>query len=313
MRLKVNKCKEKIVLNIRRFKMAKKDTIEKILKKRIKFYTKLNDEEKDELWSLLSNYEIYSINLELQKKIGFGHDKFSFNEFGAGYDISKYKHLKEWDKEQYTYQKKHGQTHLDDSYKIYLFGDWCRFVENKKLVYGMLLSLSSYIFEQVSEKLLKFESELYPHKVTTTSKKCKKKRINPLTKKKERFYTMDFTTKAYGKEKELKELQKFIRKFEHEILYPKIKNYVANHIKNRTYRVIDKKDTFDNFHQFLFSDKEALENCTFENFLNDFNALKRDTKDLKYIKKKFIKYAKEYILHNHFSQNHKKLDEKIDI
>ena len=44
----MNKRKEKIVLSIRRFKMAKKETIEKILKKRIKFYTKLNDEEKDE-------------------------------------------------------------------------------------------------------------------------------------------------------------------------------------------------------------------------------------------------------------------------
>lgn len=280
--------------------MARKDIREQILKKRIKFYTKLNNEEKDELWSLLSDYEIYSINLKLQKRVGFGNDKFSLQEFGDDFDISKYKHLKEWDKEQYIYQKKHGQTHLDGSYKIYLFGDWCRFIENKKLIYGMLLSLSSYIFEQVTDNLLKFENELYPHELTTTSKKCKKKRRNPLTKKKEYFYTMDFSTQAYGREKELEELQKFIRKFEYEILYPKIKKYVAKHLKNRTYGIVDKKDTFDNFHQFLFSDKEALKNCTFENFLDDFNALKRDTRDLKQIKKKFVKYARNYILENYF-------------
>jgi len=110
--------------------MTKKETIEKILKRRIKFYTKLNVEEQDELWNLLSSYEIYSINLKLQKRVGFGNDKFSLNEFGTGLDISKYKHLKEWDKEQYIYQKKHGQTHLDESYHIYLFGDWCRFIED---------------------------------------------------------------------------------------------------------------------------------------------------------------------------------------
>ncbi len=286
--------------------MARKDIREQILKKRIKCYTKLNNEEKDELWSLLSDYEIYSINLKLQKRVGFGNDKFSLQEFGDDFDISKYKHLKEWDKEQYIYQKKHGQTHLDDSYKIYLFGDWCRFIENKKLIYGMLLSLSSYIFEEVSGKLMQFENELYPHKVNTTSKKCKKKQTNPLTKRKEYFYTMDFTTKAYGREKELEELQKFIRKFEYEILYPKIKRYVTTHLRNRTYRVIDKKGTFDNFHQFLFSDKEALKNCTFENFLDDFNTLKRDTRDLKQIKKKFVKYARNHILENHFNNKQDK-------
>jgi len=282
--------------------MARKDIREQILKKRIKFYTKLNSKEKDELWSLLSDYEIYSINLKLQKRVGFGSDKFSLQEFGDDFDISKYKHLKEWDKEQYIYQKKQGCIHLDDSYKIYLFGEWCRFVEKKKLVYGMLLSLSSYIFEQVTDNLLKFENELYPHKITTTSKKCKKKQTNPFTKKKEYFYTMDFRTQSYGRENELEELKKFIRKFEYEILYPKIKKYVATHLKNRTYRVVDKKETFDNFHQFLFSDKEALKNCTFENFLDDFNALKRDTKDLKAVEKKFVKYAKKYILQNHFKK-----------
>jgi len=282
--------------------MARKDIREQILKKRIKFYTKLNNKEKDELWSLLSDYEIYSINLKLQKRVGFGSDKFSLQEFGDDFDISKYKHLKEWDKEQYIYQKIHGLIHLDDSYKIYLFGEWCRFVEKKKLVYGMLLSLSGYILEQVCDKLTEFENNLYPHRVDVKSQKEKKKRKNPLTKKKEYFYTMDFKTSAYGREEELEKLKDFIRKFEQEILYPKIKKYVAKHLKNRTYRVIDKKDTFDNFHQFLFSDKEALKNCTFENFLDDFNALKRDTKDLKAVEKRFVKYAKEYILQNHFKK-----------
>lgn len=273
-----------------------------MLNKRIKFYKKLNDENKDELWNLLSDYEIYTINLKVQKKVGFGNDKFSLQEFDESFDISKYKHLKEWDKEQYIYQKKNGQTHLDDSYKIYLFGDWCRFIEKKKLVYGMLLSLSSYIFELVCDKLMEFENNLYPNRVDVKSQKEKKKRKNPLTKKKEYFYTMDFKTSAYGREEELEKLKDFIRKFEQEILYPKIKKYVAKYLKNKTYRVVDKKDTFDNFHQFLFSDKEALKNCTFENFLNDFKALKRDTKDLKAVEKRFVKYAKEYILQNHFKE-----------
>lgn len=282
--------------------MDKTNTIEKILHKKIKFYKKLNSNNKEELWSLLSDYDKYTINLKVQKKIGFGDNKFSLEEYGTSFNVSQYKNLKQWDKEQYIYQKKHAQTNLDDKYKIYLFGDWCRLIESKKLIYGILLSVSRYLYEQVTDKLTKFENNLYPHIVDMKSKKESKKKINPLTKKKEYFYTMDFITKAYGREEELKKLKDFINKFKSETLYPKIKEYVATHLKNRTYRIIDKKDTFDNFHQFLFSDQQALSNCTFKSFLNDFNKLKRDTKDLKDIEKKFVKYSKNYILKNHFSK-----------
>ena len=42
--------------------------------------------------------------------------------------------------------------------------------------------------------------------------------------------------------------------FEQEILRPKIKKYILENISNRTYRVIYKEETFDNYHNFLFSD-----------------------------------------------------------
>jgi len=274
--------------------------IERILTKKIKFYKKLNDDNKEELWNLLSDYEKYTINLKIQKKIGFGNNKFTLNEYGSSFNLSKYKSLMQWDKEQYIYQKKQGQTNIDDKYKIYLFGDWCRLIEDKKLIYGTLSSVSSYLYEQVTNKLTKFEKNLYPHTLYINSKKESKKQRNPLTKKKEYLYTMNFTTKAYGREKELKEIQDFIRKFEYETLYPKIKKYVAKHLKNKTYRVVDKKDIFDNSNQFLFTDKEALKNCTFKNFLTTFNELKGDTNDLKDIEKKFLKYSKKYILKNYF-------------
>lgn len=279
---------------------------EKILNKKINFYNKLNANDKEELWNLLSDYDRYSIQLKVQKQAGFGNDKFSIEEYGSISYLSKYKNLREWDKEQYIYQKKHGQTNLDDTYKIYLFGDWCRLIENKKLIYGILLSVGGYIYEQVTDKLMKFENGLYPHTLDVKSTKENKKRTNPLTKKKEYFYTMDFTTKAYGREKELEELQSFIRKFEHETLYPKIKKYVAKHLSNKTYRIVDKKETFNNYHQFLFTDQQALKNCTFENFLGDFNELRRDNKELKDIEKKFVQYAKKYILENYFNKKQTK-------
>jgi len=87
-------------------------------------------------------------------------------------------------------------------------------------------------------------------------------------------------------------------KFEQEILYPKIKKYILKNYKNKTYRIVNKKETFDNFHQFLFSDNIALENCKFVRFLDDFNKLKGDTRDLKTIEKRFIKYSKKYLMEN---------------
>ncbi|HIP58942.1 MAG TPA: hypothetical protein EYH01_00770 [Campylobacterales bacterium] len=107
---------------------------------------------------------------------------------------------------------------------------------------------------------------------------------------------------AYGKEKELKEFQKFKMIFEQEVLHPKIKKYILKNFKNQTYRIVHKKETFDNFHQFLFSDNEALKNCKFETFLDDFNRLKRDNKDLKMIEKKFYKYARNHLLKNFISK-----------
>ncbi len=280
--------------------MSGREFTEKIIDKKIGFYSKLNTKEKNELWDLLSDYEKYSINLKQQKQVGYGKYKFSINEYGEHYNIAKYKNLKEWDKEQYLYQKKHGQTGLDDKYKIYLFGDWCRLIENKKLIYGSLLSVSGYLLEQVTYKIIKLVNELYPHTVKMKSKKNDKKQINPLTKKKEYFYTVDFITKAYGKEEKLKKLESSVREFEQDILYPKIKRYVQKNLKNRTYRVVNKSTAFDNYHLFLFGDKHALKNCTFYNFLADFDELKRDAKDLEKIEQKFFKYSKQYILENYF-------------
>ncbi len=87
-------------------------------------------------------------------------------------------------------------------------------------------------------------------------------------------------------------------KFEYEILQPKIKKYILKNFKNRTYRIIQKKETFDNFHIFLFSDKDALKNCSFETFLDNFNSLQHDDRELKIVRQKFVKYAKNYLLQN---------------
>ncbi len=276
--------------------------VEKLLSKNISFYKKLNLKEKDELWGLLNNYERYHIQLKNQKKVGLGEDKFSITEYGSTHqDLSKYKNLKVWDKEQYLYQKSHGQTHLDKKYKLYLFGDWCRLIENKKLIYGEIFSLHGYIFDNVSNRLNRFKDALYPHKTKFKHIKNKKKTKNQLTGKKEYFYTMKSTTKAYGKEQELEEFSKFMMNFEYEILYPKIKKYVLKNMNNRTYRIVQKEETFDNFHLFLFSDKKVLKHCKFESFLSDFNKFRADERELKIIEKRFYKYAKSYLMKNFHS------------
>jgi hypothetical protein len=283
-------------------KRKKVNYIEKLLSKNISFYKKLNEKEQDELWGLLSDYERYCVQRKNQKRVGFGADKLTIVEYGStNEDLSTYKNLKEWDKEQYLYQKAHGQTHLDENYKLYLFGDWCRLIENDKLIYGEIFSLHGYISDNVSERLRRFKDGLYPHKTKIKFVKNKKKSKNPVTVKKEYFSTMKSSTKAYGKEKELEELEefeKFMMHFEYEILRPKIKKYVLKKMNNRTYRIVNKKETFDTFHQFLFSDKEVLKQCRFESFLSDFNRFRRDEREIKAIEKRFFRYAKGYLMEN---------------
>ena len=266
--------------------------IEKILTKRVSFYKDLDKNQRDEFWELLSDYEKYCIFLKNQKKVGFGKNKISIVEYCENDDLSKFKNLKQWDKSNYKYQEKHGQTNLDKKYKLYLFGDWCRLIENKKLIYGEIFSVSSYIFDRVVDRLYKFENGLYPH----TSKYKFVKNSDKKTS------TLQTTTKAYGKEKELEEFGKFRMEFTQEILYKKIRQYVLKNYSNKTYRIANKKETFDNFHQFLFSDNIALKNCKFSTFLYDFNKLKGDVKDLKLIEKKFYKFSIKYLMKN-FNKN----------
>lgn len=265
-------------------------SIEKILIKKISFYKTLTKEQKDELWRVLSDYEKYRVLLKNQKKVGYGKDRFSIVEYGTHYNnLSAFKNLKQWDKKNYKYQKAHGQTHLDKSYKLYLYGDWCRFIENKKLIYGELFSLHGYILDKVEDNLREFEDGLYPH---TT-------KFNFIKNNDERnTSTLKTKTKAYGKEKELEVFSKFNMRFIMENLGPKIKKYCLKNIQNKTYRIVNRKATFDNYHQFLFSDNIALKNCKFESFLDDFNRLKGDPKDLKIVIEKFTKYGKKYLLNN---------------
>jgi len=53
--------------------MYKSNTLEKILTKKIKFYKKLNVDDKEELWNILSDYDRYTIQLKVQKETGFGN------------------------------------------------------------------------------------------------------------------------------------------------------------------------------------------------------------------------------------------------
>lgn len=263
-------------------------SVEKILTKKVSFYKKLNKEEKEDFWRMISDYERYRVLLKHQKKVGFGKDKISITEYGVNEKLSKFKNLKQWDKANYKYQLKHGQTHLDKSYKLYLFGDWCRLVEDKKLIYGEIFSVSSHIFDRVSDKLQKFENGLYPHKT----------KFKFVKNDDGKTYSMNSKTNAYGKEEELERFSKFRMDFERKKLDPKIRKYILKNFQNKTYRIAYKKPTFDNFHLFLFSDNKALKHCKFETFLDDFNRLKGDRKDLKVVEKKFVKYGKKYLMEN---------------
>ena len=84
-----------------------------------------------------------------------------------------------------------------------------------------MFSVSSYLYDNVSERLRKFEQGLYPHTMKIKFVKNKKKSKNSLTGKKEYLETMKVKTKAYGKEKELKAFHKYKMTFTNEILYPK--------------------------------------------------------------------------------------------
>jgi hypothetical protein len=224
------------------------------------------------------------------------YDYFSFNEPGSEKTkIKKFKNLKEWDIKEWKFQKKYNPDLFKEYNKLYMIGSWFRiyskrlyFLKKKELIYGQLESATSFITNEVTEKLNDYLNKTIPNEYYTPFNKTMFEKKN----KDDKFYTMsDSILRAGGKEKEYLYFRKLINE-----CYYDIEKEVLNELKNYegcTFRKLsDKKIDLDFF---LIGGITAAENITFKNFMFKFHEYEQPFGIIENIIEKMYLFFKNYI------------------
>lgn len=235
----------------------------KILKKMNKKYTK-------NFFDKFTEKEKYIFNSYRQKiKYKKKYDYFCITELGKNKSIFKFNNLLEWDKENYVFQKEN-QTEVRDNYDcLYMSGDWFRALElndfgKRNLVYGIIISVNSYLTEIVYDKLADYIDKKYPSII------CRPYGV-PLFENipNSKYSKMnDSETRANGKEKELEKLKLKLRGF-----WREIENQVLLEVKSLegcTFRKVTEGSIYDKSDYFIFGGIEAAKNTNPKTFFKDF-------------------------------------------
>ena len=218
----------------------------------------------------LSEKEKYKFNTIRQKKIGKKeYDYFEITEPGGEDKIFKYKNLKEWDKENYEFQKKH-KTMVRENYdELYMPGDWFRALElndfgKRELTYGQLESARSYVTLNAYEKLSDYIEYLYP---SIHVRKYGTKMFEPTEDKKYSQLT-DFEIRSAENEEKRKLIEKKLREFSNNIEETAIS--LLKPYKKYTFRKYSNKPRHDMLDKFIIGGFEAAENISFKTFFHNF-------------------------------------------
>lgn len=234
-------------------------------------FVDMDDEAKYDFWQDLNDHDKYIINQITTIANGFGRFNLYINEASRGpCQIKDYKELLTWDIDCWNLQQ---QWRLKDEYQPYdigeysfdkgMTGEWIRFIEDGRLVYGTLYSVASYIWWKMEEMINNIEEEIIPHEfVWNESKACDCGH--------EECTQVKITVNAKGREKEYDVLRNLTYKF----IYTNgpLDIIISDMIKDLkgTFRIDKFDDPNDPYSDFIVCDQETLSKITPENFITDF-------------------------------------------
>jgi hypothetical protein len=243
----------------------------------------------------LSPKDIYKFNELTQKEKGDEEfDYFTINEpFGSTEKVFEFANIKDFDFDDWKFQKEN-QTTVSEKYEnLYLPGHWFRALElndfgKRRLTYGQLESANSFCLIQVIEKLEKKLDKKIPF---IFAREYGVGMFSPIEGSE--YCSMNPSEKRCGgKELEREVLEKRIRE-----LQPDIEKDILLALKDYegyTFRRVSDKPLYDHLDMFLIGGFEAAEKISFKTFFKDFNRLEQPFELLKKtIKLIYKKYKKE--------------------
>jgi len=272
-----------------------KEKLEEIKKKVSKYKDKLSKKELDKL-----NY------LKLKKRKHLKEERyFVITELGhKPEELYDYENLADFTEEHYNFQKKEHYKSLveiskrDGKYtreekiknkkelqkrygkkydKLFLYDTWFRFIENKQIRYGSLASLESWVIDKVSNKISKFIDKNIPYIIQSSWDR----------ESDSKYFSLDLTTKAMGREEELESLKREIRNnFENQMI-----EIITQKLIIGLKGCIFKKNNYrDNQISIYIPDLETAKMLKSKNFLNNVENMEQP---FKYIKKRFKQILEE--------------------
>ena len=208
----------------------------------------------------LSIEQKYQVNKELCLIKGIGDDHIMITELGCFHRISSFKNMLEWEIKNWNFQeeailKETGRYRYGTEYNIHrsLGGEWCRFIENDKLIYGTLYSLGSYLYYNAEDILSDLINNLIPHEIHMDHLKNNR---------------MNLRVDAYGREEELKDTQHRL----YDYLAVGLHDDISPLLNISGIIEIDNLDNpYDRDSDIIFCSVNDLKNVRFKHFLSDIH------------------------------------------
>jgi len=235
---------------------------------------KLSDLDLIDFIDKISDKDDYNIKKIYQYKIGKYENHLSFNEVGYfddNVDFFDYTTLYDVTKDWYKFQKEHRinvykkhsinkMIEINKDFNIYLNGEWISYIENDILYYGQLISLKTYLFDELNNY------------ITSFLKRKLKLKYNDLGIEDFDFNTDSIYLFNNKKQQEKYEiLNKFFTIYIHEYLELIINDYIKNIDCVFIEKNVDYNRLEDNFISFIYPNNECLKKIRTKTLFTDTN------------------------------------------
>ncbi len=246
-------------------------------------YPEFKDMDEDaqyDFWQELPDHEKYIINQITTIANGYGRFNLYVNEASRSQcGLEKYSNLLDWDIDCWNLQRK---WRLNDEYSPYdigeysfnkgMTGEWIRFIEDSRLVYGTFYSLASYLWWKMEDLVYDIENEIIPHEYkwkTDPVEKCECGEPG--------CTRVQVIVEANGREKEYDVLRKLTYSFIGDNGIGEI--LISNMVKGfkGTFRVDTFENPYDPYSDLVICDQETLNNIKPENFISDFTRFQNES------------------------------------
>ena len=261
------------------------NNIEEILNKEFSFYNKLDEEEKQDFWSRLSDVRKNLILKEDLEKNGFGKNKIKLTEYNYSFfDLSIEKTLYDVYYKEFLFQKSENTTN-DEEYKYYLSQVFFRMIYNNKFYQGFLYSLNYFVYEEIEEILSDFIDNIFNTELN----------FDFIKQENTIYSTLSLNHKYYFNQEKIEKFEKWF--LEHkEKMFNNFKLDEENKFKNKCF--IDIKRNFENEEiiKIIFSGEEILKKINFENFMDNVEENSGSFLLIENYIKEFVEKEKKVIL-----------------